>query len=112
MTEPVVLKDGEKLLLLPGQACLAMTHERVSLPTDICAILEGRSRFARVGLAVHITAGFIHPASNSKTVLEIFNASSVPLNLIPGVRICQMVFMRMDGHGRYEGRFKVQESLA
>ena len=53
------LKEGEKLLLLPGQACLAITRERVTLSPDVCGILEGRSRFARVGLAVHVTAGLL-----------------------------------------------------
>ena len=112
VTELVVLGEGEKLLLLPGQACLAITRERVSLASDICGLLEGRSRFARVGLAVHITAGYIQPGVSNRTVLEIFNASTVPLNLIPGVRLCQMLFMTMAGEGTaYSGRFTEQETL-
>ena len=38
---------------------------------------EGRSRFARIGLFVHITAGFMNPGINNRQVLEIYNASNV-----------------------------------
>ena len=41
---------------------------------------EGRSRFARLGLFVHITAGFMNPGIKNKQVLEIYNASSVRLH--------------------------------
>ncbi len=48
---------GGSYLLLPGQACLGITRERIQLSTRLCGLLEGRSRFARLGLFVHITAG-------------------------------------------------------
>ena len=40
-------------------------------------MIEGRSRFARIGLFVHITAGFMNPGINNRQVLEIYNASNV-----------------------------------
>jgi dCTP deaminase len=55
ITEKIVLKEGEKYLLLPNCACLAITKETISLTGDLCGLLEGRSRFARLGLFVHIT---------------------------------------------------------
>lgn len=59
ITEKVVLDEskGEYYLLLPGQACLGITVENVKLAPSLCGLLEGRSRFARMGLFVHITAG-------------------------------------------------------
>jgi dCTP deaminase len=111
-TEKVVLEEGEKLLLLPGCACLAITRETIHFPKNVAGMLEGRSRFARLGLSVHVTAGFISPGVNNRTVLEIFNASPLALHLIPGVRIAQMVFFTVVGDAEpYAGRFERQEHL-
>jgi hypothetical protein len=63
--------------LLPGQACLGITVETIQLAPGLCGLLEGRSRFARLGLFVHITAGFMQPGINNRQVLEIYNASNV-----------------------------------
>ena len=109
ITEKVVLEEGKSYLLLPGQACLGITMERVEIPPFLCGLLEGRSRFARLGLFVHITAGFMNPGIHNRQVLEIYNASNHPLALWPGTRICQFIFMRMDGQSEYVGRFKDQE---
>lgn len=75
ITEKITLDEskGEFYLLLPGQACLGITKERVKLAPSLCGLLEGRSRFARMGLFVHITAGFMNPGINNRQVLEIYN---------------------------------------
>eukprot|EP01104_Vermistella_antarctica_P000733 TRINITY_DN10853_c0_g1_i1.p1 TRINITY_DN10853_c0_g1~~TRINITY_DN10853_c0_g1_i1.p1 ORF type:complete len:176 (+),score=26.43 TRINITY_DN10853_c0_g1_i1:167-694(+) len=109
ITERVDLKEGETFLLLPKTACLGITTESVALSPKLCGLLEGRSRFARLGLFVHITAGFMNPGISNRQVLEIYNASNHPLELVPGTRICQFVFMRMDGEAKYSGKFKNQE---
>ena len=70
--------------------------------------IEGRSRFARLGLSVHITASFINPGVDNQTVLEIFNASSLTLALHPGTKVCQMIFMTMKGEAEYSGIFQGQ----
>ena len=41
---------------------LAMTYEKVTMPLDMIAMVEGRSTYARVGLSMHQTAPWIHPA--------------------------------------------------
>ncbi|CAG8539422.1 9319_t:CDS:10 [Acaulospora morrowiae] len=105
----LTLDEGKPYYLGPGQMCLGITRERVKLPTDLCALVEGRSRFARLGLSVHITASFIHPGVNNRTVLEIFNASSLTLALFPGTKVCQMIFMTMEGHSEYNGVFQGQD---
>ncbi len=107
-TQLIKLKDNEPYLLGPNQMCLAITKERVKLPSSICALVEGRSRFARLGLSVHITASFINPGVDNHTVLEVFNASSLTLALFPGTKICQMIFMTMAGDSQYEGNFQHQ----
>jgi len=108
ITEKRVLNDGESYLLLPGCACLGITEETVELSSNLCGLLEGRSRFARLGLFVHITAGFMNPGISNRQVLEIYNASSHPLALWPGTKICQFIFLRMHGTAKYEGKFSDQ----
>uniref|UniRef100_A0A6B2LLZ2 Uncharacterized protein n=1 Tax=Arcella intermedia TaxID=1963864 RepID=A0A6B2LLZ2_9EUKA len=111
MTEKMVLKEGETFLLLPGTACLGCTVETINLSPRLCGLLEGRSRFARLGLFVHITAGFMAPGINNRQVLEIYNASNHALELCPGTKICQFVFMKMCGEGNYNGKFQGDKNV-
>ncbi|MFA5987026.1 MAG: dCTP deaminase, partial [Candidatus Paceibacterota bacterium] len=64
-----------------------------------------RSRFARVGLGVHVTAGFIQPGSDNYPVLEMTNLGPVPLSIKPGVKVCQFIFQRCDGEAKHDGKF-------
>jgi dCTP deaminase len=97
-------------VLEPGQTAHGVTRERLRLPGDLCAWIEGRSRIARFGLAVHITSGFIHPGVHNHQVLELSNVSGRPLALHAGVRICQIVVERTEGEAIYRGRFSAQTS--
>jgi dCTP deaminase len=106
ISEEITVKDY--FLLMPGESVLSLTQEKVTLPDNICGRLEGRSRFARLGLLVHITASFMHPGISNHQVLEMYNASPFPLAIHPGTKICQFVFERTDGTGHYKGRFKNQ----
>ena len=95
-------------VLLPGETVLGVTKERITLAPFLCGRLEGRSRFARLGLMVHITASFMQPGIDNHQVLEISNVSSVPLALHPGTRMCQFIFERCEGEATYRGRFATQ----
>ncbi len=95
-------------LLLPHESVLAVTKEKITLPDNICGRLEGRSRFARLGLFVHIAASFMHPGISNHQILEMYNASPLPLAIHPGTKICQFIFERTEGTGHYSGQFKDQ----
>ena len=95
-------------VLMPGETVLSVTVERIRLAPSLCGRLEGRSRFARLGLMVHITASFMQPGINNHQVLEISNVSSIPLALHPGTRFCQFVFETCLGEATYQGRFANQ----
>lgn len=110
MTELVSVENGETLLLKPQETVLGVTVERITLSPSICGWLEGRSRFARLGLAVHVTSGFMQPGINNHQVLEMTNLSPTPLALVSGVRICQFVFQRCEGEAVYQGRFQGQDT--
>jgi dCTP deaminase len=103
------LSKGETLLINPGQLVLGVTLERLKLNDSICAFIEGRSRFARSGLFVHVSSGLVQAGSDNHQVLEIFNASPNELELVPGTRICQLVFFEATGGAGYGGAFQNQE---
>lgn len=105
------LEAEESFTLMPGESVLGITHERIKLPPNICGWLEGRSRFARMGLVIHMTAGFVQPGINNRQVLEIGNLAPFPLVLKPGVRICQIILERTVGKASYQGKFKSQNRL-
>ena len=109
LTERVVADDS--FTLMPGETVLGITTERVRLPAGICGWLEGRSRFARIGLVIHMTASFVQPGVDNRQVLEIGNLAPFPLILKPGVRICQLILERTEGEASYGGRFMNQHQL-
>ena len=111
ITELVHVPDGEYLMLMPRQACLGITMERIRLPSNICGWLQGRSRFARLGLVVHATASFVQPGIDNKQVLEITNTGQIPLNLYPGVALCQIILQECVGSAHYNGAYSQQLAL-
>jgi dCTP deaminase len=108
ITKAVHIKDGGYIIIKPGEMILGITREKITLADNISGRLEGRSRFARFGLAVHVTAGFMHPGIANHQALEIVNLGHAPLALYPGTRICQFIFEKCDGHAKYRGRFAQQ----
>ena len=99
-------------VIKPGELVLGLTREKITLPVDIAGWLSSRSRFARLGLMVHISAPFIHPGISNHQVLEIFNTGPNFLKLVPGERICQFVFDRCTGQAHYQGAFADQQAGA
>lgn len=97
--------------LEPGVTIHGITTEHISLPDNLCGFLEGRSRFARLGLMIHVTSAFVQPGVSNRQVLEMSNVSSRALEIVAGVRICQLVLMRTDGHAVYQGRFQDQREI-
>jgi dCTP deaminase len=101
----------EPYLLAPGVTIHGITRERISLPPNLCGFLEGRSRYARLGLMIHVTSAFVQPGVENRQVLEMSNVSSQPLSIHAGVRICQLVLMRTEGQATYAGRFARQDEI-
>ena len=99
------------LLLAPGELVLGTTFERISLSQNISGKLEGRSRFARLGLMVHVSSSLIQPGVDNVQVLEILNVSPFELRIMPGEKICQVVFDRVEGKAKYEGAFRMQKTV-
>lgn len=82
-------------LLQPGDFVLASTVERITLPDDLAARVEGKSSLGRLGLAVHVTAGFIDPGFAGQVTLEIANLSPWPIRLRRQMPVAQLCLIPM-----------------
>jgi dCTP deaminase len=97
LTELVEITDEDPFILHPGEFVLGSTLERVTLPDDLVARLEGKSSLGRLGLLIHSTAGFIDPGWDGHVTLELSNVANLPITIYQGMPIGQISFMRMDG---------------
>lgn len=95
LTELVVVPEGERFILHPGEFVLGTTHERVTLPDDLVARLEGKSSLGRLGLLIHSTAGFVDPGFSGRVTLELSNVANLPIAIYPGMKIGQISFQTM-----------------
>lgn len=86
----------DTVLLEPGEFALARTTESVRIPAHLVARVEGKSSWARRGLLVHITAGFIDPGFCGTITLELANLSARPLELPVGCAIAQLSILELD----------------
>lgn len=91
-TEYHTFSENNPLVLQPGDFILAQTVERVTVPDNLLARVEGRSSIGRLGVVIHVTAGFIDPGFSGNITLEICNLGNIPVVLYPFQRVCQIVF--------------------
>lgn len=84
-------------ILHPGDFALAPLFERLSMPTDLVGRLDGRSSLGRLGVIVHATAGTIDPGFSGRIICELSNLGSVPVPLIPLMRIASVSFEKLVG---------------
>lgn len=95
LTEPVEIDPDGRFILHPGEFVLGATLERVRVPDDLVARLEGKSSLGRLGLLIHSTAGFVDAGWNGRLTLELSNVATLPITLYPGMKIGQISFIRM-----------------
>lgn len=93
--EHIRIPDGEGFILQPGAFALGTTYERVRVPPDLVARVEGRSSIGRLAVVVHATAGFIDPGFEGQITLELSNLGRCAVKLYAGMRISQIVFHEM-----------------
>ena len=79
---------------------LGSTLERVALPDDLVARLEGKSSLGRLGLLIHSTAGFIDAGWDGHLTLELSNVANLPITIYPGMKIGQLSFVQLSDAGR------------
>lgn len=120
VTKLVEVLPGEPFIVQPGEFVLGVTMEKVKIPDDVVARVEGRSSLGRLGIIIHSTAGFIDAGFEGTITLEITNINRMPVALYPGMRVCQLAFELMTGKAdvpyskkktsKYQGQNLPQES--
>ena len=95
LTELVEIGGDEPFILHPGEFVLGSTLERVQLPNDLVARLEGKSSLGRLGLLIHSTAGYVDPGWEGNLTLELSNVANLPITLYDGMKIGQISFQRL-----------------
>jgi len=95
LTELVEVDDEHPFVLHPGEFVLGSTLERIRLPDDLVARLEGKSSLGRLGLLIHSTAGFIDPGWDGHVTLELANVANLPITVYPGMKIGQLSFVQL-----------------
>jgi len=98
---------ADRIVIVPGQAMLATTFERVRLPNYVAAQLSLKSTMARDGLD-HNLAGWVDPGFDGELTLELHSHKEVVLHAQQ--RIAQLVFMGMAEvpEQSYNGKYQYQ----
>lgn len=104
-------EDG--LVLSPNQLYLGRTAER-TVTHNLVPQIEGRSSVGRLGLFVHVTAGFGDVGFAGYWTLEIFAVQ--PVRIYPGTAICQIFYHEITGaveeySSKYQHNHDIQPSL-
>ena len=93
--EETRVAEGDDFILHPGDFVLGTTKERVEIPPDLIAHVEGRSSLGRLAVVVHATAGLCDPGYEGQITLELSNLGSAPVALTPEMRISQLTFTEL-----------------
>ena len=117
MRQPNVTRFGlipeEGMMLFPGKLYLMQTMEE-TWTDDYVPMLEGRSSVGRLGMGIHVTAGFGDLGFRGTWTLEVTTVH--PLVVYPGEEICQIYFLEPVGYreqlysGKYQGQTIPRES--
>ncbi len=103
----------EGLVLSPNQLYLGRTAEKTTTH-NLVPQIEGRSSIGRLGLFVHVTAGFGDVGFSGYWTLEMFAVQ--PVRIYPGVPICQIFYHEITGEiveytSKYQHNRDIQPSL-
>lgn len=102
--------EADTYWLEPGQFLLATTLESIKVPSHLAAYVEGRSSIGRLGLQVQ-NAGYIDAGFEGEITLELKNQADIPIKLVAGVRVCQLVYVEMTTTSKnpYSGKYQHQK---
>ncbi len=95
MMREITISEDEPFVLHPGQFALALILEKTGFSGSYVGRLEGKSSIGRMGLLVHVTAGFIDPGNNLQATLELHNTAELPVLLYYKMPIAQMAFEKI-----------------
>ena len=103
------MSSFEGFVLKPHSFYLGTTVEKVKIPSEYIGRVEGRSSMGRLGVTVHVTAGFIDTGFEGHITLELANLSGNEVVIYPNQRICQLIFESVASGGKlYDGKYNGQ----
>ena len=105
-TEKIEIKDNENFIIHPGEFVLGQIREKIKIPSDLAAYVDGRSSLGRIGLVVHVTSGFVDPGYKGPVTLELSNLGHLPVTLYPLMRVAAIAFMQITGEAGVYGSKK------
>lgn len=104
-----IIIPPEGYVLKPGRVYIASTEEWTET-RNLVPMLVGRSSVGRLGLAVHVTAGFGDIGFRGRWTLEL--AATEPVRIYPGTEICQIYYQTVAGEilDGYTGKYVGQQA--
>lgn len=108
--------NADAIILPPNEFILGTSKEWIEMPNNLSARVEGRSSIGRLGIAVHVTAGFIDAGFKGNITLEIKNLSPNSVMLHSDMRIAQLVFEELTNaptrtYGEAGNKYQNQEGV-
>ena len=105
--------SGREFIIPPHSFILTTTKESITLPKNICGLVEGRSSVGRMGLFIQ-NAAVVGPGFKGQLTLELYNANILPIRLRVGSRVCQLLLLQMDQEAEraYRGKYQNQKGPA
>lgn len=76
----------------PNEFLLGSTMEKIHVPRDLVAHIDGKSSIGRLGVFIHVSSGFVDSGFTGNITLEIYNCSDKEFELYHGMPICQIVY--------------------
>ena len=92
MMREIVIDDEHPFVLHPGEFALGLIYETTGVSGKYVGRLEGKSSVGRMGILIHVTAGFLDPGNSLKMTLELHNTANMPILLYYKMPIAQMAF--------------------
>lgn len=120
MMQEVTIKKNTPFVLHPGAFALGLIYETTGVSSEYVGRLEGKSSVGRLGVLIHVTAGFLDPGNSLKMTLELHNTANMPVLLYYKMPIAQMAFEKISSKcknpysrkrsGKYVGDIKPRAS--
>lgn len=92
MMKEITIDDDRPFVLHPGEFALGLIYETTGVSSKFVGRLEGKSSVGRMGMLIHVTAGFLDPGNSLKMTLELHNTANMPILLYYKMPIAQMAF--------------------
>lgn len=95
LMKSVTIDENRPFVLHPGEFALGLIYETTGVSNEYVGRLEGKSSIGRMGLLIHVTAGFLDPGNKLKMTLELCNVANMPILLYYKMPIAQMAFEKI-----------------